>query len=340
MKRSVMSYQPAQKRSSRFVWLALLFLIVLIVIGVLWWRGRGGSTDNGDGTVTPQDTIATLKVPGDYDTIDKAIAAAQPDDIVEIGEGEYDLSKNTTSGVVIDKPLTLRGAGMDKTILKGGSKSLIGIRVPETDGAVRIENLAVREFKNAGIDAVNNDTRIASVRVVKNDNIGIALRRTNEHTQITNSIIAYNKFNGILSEKSPVQIVNCTIVGNGPVGVTILVADEGGDTIKMSSPRIENSIIADHTRVGVFFDAPAYPDQSSITYTDFFNNKENIQQETDAATGKTKKITAQPGTGVLTVDPKFSEKDLFVLDEASPLKGKSSTEGDLGAYGEPLPELL
>ena len=68
-------------------------------------------------TVTAQGRTAVLKVPGDHPTISAAIAAASPGDTVRVAGGTY------RERVVIDKAIKLQGAGREKTIIDGESRT-------------------------------------------------------------------------------------------------------------------------------------------------------------------------------------------------------------------------
>lgn len=69
----------------------------------------------------PPASAATLRVPSSYPTIQAAIAAAAPDDIVLVGPGRYD--ENLDTGT---KRLTLIGeAGAEATIVDGGRRGSV-----------------------------------------------------------------------------------------------------------------------------------------------------------------------------------------------------------------------
>ena len=60
---------------------------------------------------------------GDFATVQEAVDAAQPDDVVELAEGVFEAGGRACDGqatrVVIGKRITLRGQGRDKTVLRG-----------------------------------------------------------------------------------------------------------------------------------------------------------------------------------------------------------------------------
>ena len=86
----------------------------------------------------------TLKVPGDYPTIQKAVDAAKPGDLVLIEPGTYkEAVKVETDELVI------RGADRDKVILDGGFTEENGIQV--FSNGVAVENLTARNYTSNGV---------------------------------------------------------------------------------------------------------------------------------------------------------------------------------------------
>ncbi|HXF05007.1 MAG TPA: right-handed parallel beta-helix repeat-containing protein, partial [Blastocatellia bacterium] len=66
----------------------------------------------------------TLRVPQDFSTVEEAVRAAQPGDVIAISAGIYNVN------LVLDKPLTLRGVG-PQTLLRGQdpSRSVLAVQV-------------------------------------------------------------------------------------------------------------------------------------------------------------------------------------------------------------------
>jgi hypothetical protein len=83
-------------------------------------------------------------VPDDYDSIQAAVDAAAPGDLVLVGPGTYEEAVNVTTD-----DLTIRGLDRNEVILDGGFELDNGIRVVEADG-VAVENLTARNYTNNG----------------------------------------------------------------------------------------------------------------------------------------------------------------------------------------------
>jgi plastocyanin len=88
----------------------------------------------------PPATGTTIRVPADEPTIQAAVNASAPGDLVLIAPGEYH------EAVLVRTPfLTIRGEDRNTTILDGELKRPNGIAVIEADG-VAIENLTARHY--------------------------------------------------------------------------------------------------------------------------------------------------------------------------------------------------
>ena len=115
-------------RSKRF-WTAG----ALLLAPLLWACG-------GDG----DDSTTTRLVPEQYDTIQDAVDAARPGDLVLVSAGTY------AEAVEIDtENVVVRGVDRNTVILDGGDGLANGITV-EADG-VAVENLTVRRYQQNGV---------------------------------------------------------------------------------------------------------------------------------------------------------------------------------------------
>lgn len=95
-------------------------------------------------TTAPADGPATLAVPGDFATIQAAVDAATPGDLVLISPGTYNEAVNVTTD-----NLTLRGLDRNTVILDGQLKLDNGIRVLGAKG-VAVENMTATNYTANG----------------------------------------------------------------------------------------------------------------------------------------------------------------------------------------------
>jgi hypothetical protein len=121
-------------------WLALL------TVGVLALTAACGDDDTGDGGDSGGDEAEgdTLNVPDDYDTIQEAVDAAAPGDLVLLEPGTYE-----EAVTVETDELTIRGLDRNEVILDGNFELDNGIRVAGANG-VAIENMTARNYTQNG----------------------------------------------------------------------------------------------------------------------------------------------------------------------------------------------
>lgn len=122
--------------------LGLLTASVLVVAAAC-----GGDDDSADSADTPaaeDDAGATISVPDDHPTIQEAVDAAEPGDLVLIAPGTYEEAVNVETD-----ELTIRGLDRNEVVLDGGFELDNGIRVVGANG-VAIENMTARNYTNNG----------------------------------------------------------------------------------------------------------------------------------------------------------------------------------------------
>jgi len=95
-------------------------------------------------------SAATIEVPADQPTLAAAIAAAAERDTIEVAEGEY------TEEVTVDKALTIKGAGPDKTVLKCGEEGT----VITANADLTLEGLAIGPAKDGVMLAANRTLKL------------------------------------------------------------------------------------------------------------------------------------------------------------------------------------
>lgn len=103
---------------------------------------RGGGTRGRD--PVPAAPGQTIEVPADQPTIQAAVDAAAPGDLVLVSPGTY-----KESVIVLTPYLTIRGTDRNTVVLDGGSTLANGIHVIEADG-VAIENLTAHHYQLNG----------------------------------------------------------------------------------------------------------------------------------------------------------------------------------------------
>jgi len=120
--------------------MAAAALAVALVVGVVACGDDGASLN--DGAASTQ--VRTLRVPKDYPTIQKAVDASKPGDLVLISPGIY-----KEAVTVETDDLTIRGLDRNKVIVDGEFKRENGIKVFSND--VAVENLTSRNNTSNGV---------------------------------------------------------------------------------------------------------------------------------------------------------------------------------------------
>jgi hypothetical protein len=132
---------------------------VLKAVGAVGAVGAGGTVvaaqSGGDGQAYPApqpqrevppayEDYTVHRVPEQYDTIQAAVEAAEPEDLVLVGPGVY--NENVQ---VLDTPrLTIRGTDRNEVILDGEFERTDGVTVTSDD--VVLENMTARHYRRNG----------------------------------------------------------------------------------------------------------------------------------------------------------------------------------------------
>jgi parallel beta-helix repeat protein len=146
----------------------------------------------------------------DYKTIQEAVDAAQPGDIVFVYNGTYN------ENIFIDKTINLTGISRDNTTINGTDI------VISVDGAdyINITGFTIKTGGTAGIRFnYSNNSLIMNNRVEEND-YGIQILRSND-TIIKNNIVSNNSlYDGIyVSESRNTTIENNDCINNNGRGI-------------------------------------------------------------------------------------------------------------------------
>ncbi|MGB3054967.1 MAG: right-handed parallel beta-helix repeat-containing protein [Acidimicrobiales bacterium] len=111
---------------------------------------------------------AVLRVPEDHETIQAAVDAAKPGDMVLVGKGVYEEAVDVETDDV-----TIRGVDRNEVILDGGFELENGIRVLDTDGVV-VENMTARNYVSNGFFWTGSDRyRGSYLTAYRNGDYGI-----------------------------------------------------------------------------------------------------------------------------------------------------------------------
>ena len=139
------------RRSQRARAAALVVALGLLALAAL----IGGCSSSDDTATTPgstgtsgatgtSETPRTLRVPDDHPTVQSAVDAAEPGDLILLAPGTY------SEAVTVEVPrVTIRGLDRNTVILDGGDERENGFLV-FSDG-VAIENLTTAHYRGNGV---------------------------------------------------------------------------------------------------------------------------------------------------------------------------------------------
>jgi len=135
----------------RFSFASMIGMFLILLMGALVTKtesGAGCGDDGDDSSGGTDDTEAsgpqTLRVPEDHETIQAAVDAAEPGDLVLISPGVYNEDVDVTT-----PELTIRGTDRNEVVLDGEFELENGIRVLDAAG-VAVENMTARNFTSNG----------------------------------------------------------------------------------------------------------------------------------------------------------------------------------------------
>ncbi|MBN2360759.1 MAG: lamin tail domain-containing protein, partial [Deltaproteobacteria bacterium] len=202
------------------------------------------------GTGSPQLAQAlTLHTPGDYPTIQAALAAANAGDTIAVAAGDY------TENVNITKSVALVGAGPQQTVLRGSITlfatgcTVRGLHVTaigasgayntgihgDSPGAVIAGNW-VEDF-GSGIRLNGSASATIDGNLTRRNGVGIEAFEAGPLT-IVNNLVLNNSKGGIWLSDGAVTVAHNTVVGNGfgetieMGGGAVVVGNYAGETVR------------------------------------------------------------------------------------------------------------
>ena len=157
---------------------------------------------------------AIRKVPKLYPTIQAAIEAADPGDIIEVASGTY------YEHVVVNKSLTLIGNG-SSTIIDGNGTGMVVRIIDAAD--VEIRGFTVQnggDYPNGSVFSGSCVRNIIRDNMIKNSGFGIELRGSNGCIVVGNAIMN-NSWTGILIRDSSNNEIHYNMIANNSWGMWI-----------------------------------------------------------------------------------------------------------------------
>jgi len=176
-----------------------------------------------------------LSVPRDYATVQEAVDAVAPGGTITIAEGTY------IGGITLWKPVTLRGAGQEATILQAQEDRKLVISIPAGVQGARLEKLAVRGSERDGL-LIYGQAHLEELQVSSNGDDGLEVWGSAQ-VALKDSIVSGNRWNGLVAVGSAqVSLQGCTVSDNGNGGLWV------GDSAQVS---LEDSTVSDNRLDGL-----------------------------------------------------------------------------------------
>jgi tetratricopeptide (TPR) repeat protein len=192
----------------------------------------------------------TLEVPRDFPTLAEAVAASRDRDRIVIAEGTWE------GPVIIDKAITLEGAGRDKTIVEVDAALSAAATFGRHAGGARVSGIT---FRHRGFDAGPNrfpallvrgaEVTMSDCRVADSAGHGLAVLEAGRMVA-TRCLFENNGWDGVAvrGPGSRIEFTECESTGNFGHGYDIW---DGG------SAAIHGSIARDNSGNGILVDTTA-----------------------------------------------------------------------------------
>jgi len=146
--------------------------------------------------------VETINVPDDYQKIQWAIDNASAGDTILVASGTY------YENVVITKPVTLKGAGSDITIIDGGG-TRAGVKIPADN--VSISGFTIRNSGDGIHLYLCNGVIVSDNKITSNKYDGIYAQNVSGNI-IRDNTITSNGFGGLFTEYSSDNTVSDNVI--------------------------------------------------------------------------------------------------------------------------------
>jgi tetratricopeptide (TPR) repeat protein len=195
----------------------------------------------------------TLQVPGDFPTLPDAVAAARERDRIVIAEGTW------AGPVVIDKPLTLEGAGRDRTIIEVDAAASCAATFGPGSSGTRVSGFT---FRHRGFDSGPNrfsallvrgaELTLADCRVADSAGHGLAVQDAGR-VAATRCVFENNGWDGVAvrGAGSRVEFAECEAIGNFGHGFDLWDGGSGALHRCLARDNSANGILVDTTAADV-----------------------------------------------------------------------------------------
>ncbi|MGY4707655.1 right-handed parallel beta-helix repeat-containing protein [Candidatus Bipolaricaulota sp. J31] len=211
--------------------------------------------------LVPQTGRSELRVPGDYATVQEAIDAVAPGGTIFLAEGTYQ------EGLTLWKPLTLVGAGRDRTILRALPDRQLVVSIP-AGVKVRLESLQVTGSKNGKGLEITGQAELVDLSVTGNSWHGLVIWSRERWDAVPQVILRNSQVSGnaqigvYVGTSSWVLLRDTTVSHNARDGLLLIygaqitveasrILDNGSSGISVqhgSSATVKDSVIEGNGR--------------------------------------------------------------------------------------------